>query len=414
MRFVANALRPNKFMESAVIDTLFLIAAKWPPEYGGPGLYYKRHIRHLEKIARHVRIVAWSRGGVIDLGDASPNASAIAMKSPRGRLAAHVAGLRLAARLLWETRSAGSRCAILFTGGSVNIGWRATAMVLSVLGIPTVVENVLFGADDGPTLGQARWQFLTRIAVSRVRAFCPVSNGLVESLRSVFPAASVVHLPYGVDLGANTITSEESRLTERLLLGCSPDGLVAVSFGTVHARKGQLDLVDAWLKWVEVGKRFEARLFIVGPQHDPAYLERIEQRIAEAEQLVGSTVVLTGFSADVRRYLRAADVYMTAAIAEGLPISIVESLAHGVPVICRWLDGVTDDFMHGRAVTAVMNWSAEAVSAALDTLADGEAWRRASHDARAVAEDRFDIDKRLRIVERLLTDKTFESCPSCA
>lgn len=401
-------------MESAVIDTLFLIAAKWPPEYGGPGMYYKRHIRQLEKIARRVRIVAWSRRGVVDLGDASPNVSAIAMKAPRSRLKAHAAGIRLTARLLWETRAARGRCGILFTGGSIGIGWRPVALCLGLAGTPVLVENVLFDADDGAALSKARWRGLTAWAARRLRGFCAVSSGLLHSVRMSFPQAKAFLVPYGVDLTENAPPDNDERRRARQTIGAEQDAFIATSFGAVHERKGQLPLIDAWLGWVEPRQCFGARLYIVGPLSDATYVESIRCRLGLANPAAARTVILVGFSNDVNVFLRASDVYVSAARAEGLPISIVEALAHGVPVICRRLEGVTDDFMHGQAVTPVVNWSADAVAVALDKLSDVEVWGRASHDARTVAEDRFDIEKRLRTIERLLTDKTFETCPSVA
>ncbi len=372
-------------------------------------MYYKRHIRHVGKIARRIRIVAWSRRGVIDLGDASTNTSAIAMKAPRSRLAAHAAGARLAARLLWETRAARGRCGILFTGGSISIGWRPVALCLGLVGTPVLVENVLFDADDGPALRRARWRGLTAWAARRLCGFCAVSSGLLHSVRMAFPQAKAFLVPYGVDLTANFPPDNDERNHARQAIGAEKDAFIATSFGAVHERKGQLPLIDAWLGWVETRQCFQARLFIVGPFSDAAYVESIRGRLALANPAAARTVIFVGFSNDVNVFLRAADVYMSAARAEGLPISIVEALAHGVPVICRRLEGVTDDFMHGQAVTPVGNWSQDAVAAALDTLSDGKAWRHASHDARTVAEDRFDIEKRLLTIKRLLTDTAFET-----
>jgi glycosyltransferase involved in cell wall biosynthesis len=192
-------------------------------------------------------------------------------------------------------------------------------------------------------------------------------------------------------------------MLERQALGLSADAFVATTFGTVHERKGQLELIDAWLAWVCTRQRFDSRLFVVGPQHDPAYLERIKSLIGGAGHRASLTVVLTGFSADVRRYLRAADIYITAAVAEGLPISIVEALAHGVPVVCRHLSGVTEDFLHRDAVTSVLDWNSRSVGTLLDKMANSAFRQSASMDARNVAEERFGIENRLLTLQSLLT-----------
>jgi glycosyltransferase involved in cell wall biosynthesis len=386
-----------------LLDTLFLVAAKWPPEYGGPGIYYKRNLRHVAAIADHVRIVAWSRGGAIDLGDAPANVTAVAMPSPRGRMAAHLAGIRLAAHLLGEVRAARDHAGIIFTGGSISIGWRPTALCMRFAGVPVLVENVLFDADDGRALLKARWPSYTRLAANRLRAFCPVSLGLLASLREAFPRAAAVHLPYGVDLEANRPADPRQRAAARSILGVPNSTFVAVSFGAIHQRKGQLPLIDAWLRWMQQSGPADARLFIVGPPSDAAYVEAIQRRLDEVDTAAAATIVCTGFSADVGLFLRAADVYLSAAFAEGLPISIVEALAHGVPVVCRKLEGVTDDFLRGSAVTAVVDWNVDAVARALDTLTNASIKDIASKDARSVAENRFDVRNRIAIIRELLT-----------
>jgi glycosyltransferase involved in cell wall biosynthesis len=394
-----------------MMETLFVIAAKWPPEYGGPGMYYKRHINQIAQIAERVHIVAWSRSDVIDLEGAPANVSGITLRPWRSRLGRHMSGIRLLCRLWRETGVfPRHRSGVLFTGGTISIGWRPVAICAAALGLPVLVENVLFQADDGTALLRARWSSVTRWAAARLTAFCPVSSGLRDSVLTAFPDAATVLLPYGVDLRAYAPPNTEQRLVARDWIGIPNGGLAAVSFGALHERKGQLPLVDAWLRWVERGRRHDSRLFLVGPPSDPGYVAAIERRLADASVEASQTVILAGFCPDTARYLRAADVYLSAAHAEGLPISIVEALASGVPVVCRALEGVTDDFLYGQAVAAIADWSVDAVVDALDALSASECHARASRDARAVAEARFDIANRLNMIDRLLNGSRPPAC----
>jgi glycosyltransferase involved in cell wall biosynthesis len=162
-------------------------------------------------------------------------------------------------------------------------------------------------------------------------------------------------------------------------------------------------LIDAWLRWVEAGGHFDARLFVVGPFTDLSYVEAIRVRVQAGNPAAADTVRLMGLSYDVTMFHRAADVYLTAAYAEGLPISVVEALAHGVPAICRRLDGVTDDFMFGHAVTAVPDWNVDAVVKTLNRFMDSSYRFQAAKDARSVAEARFDIARRVDTILRLLS-----------
>ena len=388
----------------ARLTDLVVIASKWPPEYGGPGIYYNRNLTRVAALADRLHVIAWNRVVPPNVNTAVSNAVAIPMLASSSWLGHRLRGMRLAFllfRLLRDTRRSSG---VVFIGGEISNGWRPVAIAMRSIGVPVIVENVLLGADDGATLLRARAHWLTRAAARRLRSFCPVSSGLASALRSSFPKATVVQLPYGVDLESNPVPSAHQRATARSAVGVNVDGIVAVSFGALHERKGQLPLVEAWLQWAESRQRFDARLFLVGPPSDEAYVESIRRRLTAANPQAARTVSLTGFSDDTTTYLHAADVYLSAARAEGLPISIVEALASGVPVVCREIEGVTDDFIHGKAVTAVVDWNPDKVGDTLDALSSSEFRAEASRDARTVAEERFDITKRLASIGRLLTD----------
>jgi glycosyltransferase involved in cell wall biosynthesis len=304
--------------------------------------------------------------------------------------------------LFWHVIAARAPVGIVFTSGSAFNGWRETAVFLASLGVPILVENVLFDSDDGATLLSARWKLLTHRASRRIRSFCPVSTGLSHSLKTAFPRARITALPYGVDLEANSPPTPQQKAEFRTAIGVPKDAFVAVTLGSVHERKGQLPLIEAWLNWLLSRPNIIARLIIVGPRSNPVYNDQIERLIAEAG-FPGESVMFTGQVEDTSRYLRTADVYATAAHVEGLPISIVEALAHGLPIVCRWLNGVTDDFIYGSAVSPIREWSKDAFSAAMDRLLDTHARALAGSDARAVAEVRFDLQRRIRQMHDLLT-----------
>lgn len=397
---------------AARLTDLVIVASKWPPEYGGPGIYYNRNLARVAALADRLHVIAWNKVTPPVVDESVTHAPAISMPASSSWLGRRLRGMRLALLLYRLLRTKRHSSGIVFIGGEISIGWRPVAIAMGALGVPVIVENVLQGADDGDSLLQARGRWLTHAAARRLRSFCPVSSGLASAVRASFPQSPAVQLPYGVDLDRYGEPSAQQRATARAAIGGPGDGVVAVCFGALHERKGQLPLVDAWLQWVERGRRFDSRLFLVGPPSDADYVASIKHRLAAAPVEAARTVTLTGFCQDTATYLRAADVYLSAARAEGLPISIVEALATGVPVVCRALQGVTDDFIHGQAVTAVVDWNPHDVGKALDALSAGDVRSRASGDARAVAEERFDIAKRLAAIHRLLMESTPPTFPA--
>lgn len=397
---------------AARLTDLVIVASKWPPEYGGPGIYYNRNLARVAALADRLHVIAWNKVTPPVVDESVTHAPAISMPASSSWLGRRLRGMRLALLLYRLLRTKRHSSGIVFIGGEISIGWRPVAIAMGALGVPVIVENVLQGADDGDSLLQARGRWLTHAAARRLRSFCPVSSGLASAVRASFPQSPAVQLPYGVDLDRYAEPSAQQRATARAAIGGPGDGVVAVCFGALHERKGQLPLVDAWLQWVERGRRFDSRLFLVGPPSDADYVASIKHRLAAAAVEAARTVTLTGFCQDTATYLRAADVYLSAARAEGLPISIVEALATGVPVVCRALQGVTDDFIHGQAVTAVVDWNPHDVGKALDALSAGDVRSRASGDARVVAEERFDIAKRLAAIHRLLMESTPPTFPA--
>ena len=392
------------------LTDLVLVASKWPPEYGGPGIYYNRNLARVAALADRLHVIAWNKVTPPVVDESVTHAPAISMPASSSWLGRRLRGVRLALLLYRLLRTKRHSSGIVFIGGEISIGWRPVAIAMGALGVPVIVENVLQGADDGASLLQARGRWLTHAAARRLRSFCPVSSGLASAVRASFPQSPAVQLPYGVDLDRYAKPSAQQRATARAAIGGPGDGVVAVCFGALHERKGQLPLVDAWLRWVERGQRHDSRLFLVGPPSDADYVASIKHRLAAATVEAARTVTLAGFCQDTATYLRAADVYLSAARAEGLPISIVEALASGVPVVCRALQGVTDDFLNGQAVAPIADWSVDAVVDALDALSASECHARASRDARAVAEARFDIAKRLNMIARLLNGSRPPAC----
>ena len=75
---------------------------------------------------------------------------------------------------------------------------------------------------------------------------------------------------------------------------------------------------------------------IVGDGPGPAQLE------AEIRRLGLPTVVLAGDRDDVADVLARADVFVLSSRSEGLPLSILEAMAAGLPVVASSVGGVPE------------------------------------------------------------------------
>lgn len=141
-----------------------------------------------------------------------------------------------------------------------------------------------------------------------------------------------------------------------------------VTVGTIYAVKNYSFLVDCF---AELHKKHpETRLTIVG---NGSLRGQLEQQIADLG--LSGAVTITGTVGNVEDYLAASDVYVASSLFEGLPLSILEAMAAGLPVISTNVGGVPDVVKDGENGILVASGEKEAYVAALTELTENTALR---------------------------------------
>jgi glycosyltransferase involved in cell wall biosynthesis len=163
-----------------------------------------------------------------------------------------------------------------------------------------------------------------------------------------------------------------------------------VSVGRLAWPKDPLTLVHA-LAFARVrGNRYRA--VIVGDGPDRAGLEA-----AVSELGIGSAVELHGPRRDVPDLLARSDVFVLASRSEGGPISILEAMAAGLPVVASDVGGVRELVADGVTGLLVPAADTDALAAALERLlADPGLRRRMGAAGHERARERFDLSAHRR------------------
>jgi sugar transferase (PEP-CTERM/EpsH1 system associated) len=84
-----------------------------------------------------------------------------------------------------------------------------------------------------------------------------------------------------------------------------------------------------------VGQRPNARLVLVGEGPERAKIEELSRQAG-----LENHVQLLGLRKDVSRLLYAADVFLLTSISEGIPLTLIEAMAAGLPVVATRVGGV--------------------------------------------------------------------------
>jgi glycosyltransferase involved in cell wall biosynthesis len=131
---------------------------------------------------------------------------------------------------------------------------------------------------------------------------------------------------------------------------------------------------------------FEA--LIVGEGPDRPQLEQ------EIEVLgLDERVRLAGERHDVPELLAAADVFVLSSNSEGMPVSVLEAMAAGLPVVASRVGGVPEQVTDGETGLLVEPGNPDELTAALARLTqDAELRRRLGAAARVRAERAFDLE----------------------
>lgn len=127
---------------------------------------------------------------------------------------------------------------------------------------------------------------------------------------------------------------------------------------------------------------------IVGDGPDRPGLEEEIQALG-----LSGRVRLAGERHDVPQLLAAADVFVLSSTSEGLPVSVLEAMAAGLPVIASRVGGVPEQVSDDETGLLVEPGDPNELAAALNRLtADASLRRRLGAAGRARAEHAFDLD----------------------
>lgn len=191
-----------------------------------------------------------------------------------------------------------------------------------------------------------------------------LSESWAEWVRSVAPGATVTVLPNYVRVPDQV--PDTSGTSERV---------VGLFLGVVGQRKGVFDLLPALAVALRSAPSLHLRLGGNG-EIDRAQALARELGIADRVEFLGW---VSGAAKEAE--LRRAHFYVLPSHNEGLPMSLLEAMASGLPVIATRVGGIPELVRDGRDGLLVDAGDTPALSGALVRMAEEAAWRSAAGTA---------------------------------
>jgi glycosyltransferase involved in cell wall biosynthesis len=183
-----------------------------------------------------------------------------------------------------------------------------------------------------------------------------------------------------------------ARARIRAALAVPPDRVVVIAVSRLVRHKGYPELAAA-MRDVS-----EAELWVVGERLASDRGEDMAAVLRHAG--LGARLRLLGYREDIAALLQAADIFALPSHFEGLPMSVIEAMLTGLPVVATDISGPREQVVHGKTGLLVPPRQVPPLAAALARLAADPALRAAMGEAgRVRARDLYD---EARVVARTL------------
>lgn len=206
-----------------------------------------------------------------------------------------------------------------------------------------------------------RWptRAANRLTYSRNHVVTAVSDAVAATVAG-YPGPRAEVVPNGTHAAADPVATAQARQE----LGLGAEDFLVVHVGNIRPGKGHDLLIEAAARLI--AKRPEVTVVSIGGEKFPGGLERL-RRVAGERGLDGKVRFL-GRRSDALAFINAADVYVNPAEFEGLPVTILEAMALGRPVVATAVGGVPSLVRDEETGLLVQPGDAEGLTAAVERL----------------------------------------------
>jgi glycosyltransferase involved in cell wall biosynthesis len=238
-------------------------------------------------------------------------------------------------------------------------------------------------------------QMINRVTYSRNAAVIAVSDAVGASIAS-YRSNSRRVIPNGVHV-ADPIDTGGVRAE----LGLADDEYLVVHVGNVRPLKGHRNLVETAVRLLAM--RRDVRLISIGGEKNAGDLDDI--RKVATDHGIAEQMQFLGRREDAMRFIAAADVYVNPADVEGLPVTILEALAVGRPVVATSVGGVPSIIRHEETGLLVPPGDPASLASGINRMLENHELRaELGRNGRDLVEAEYGLEAMVRATEAVYAE----------
>jgi glycosyltransferase involved in cell wall biosynthesis len=192
----------------------------------------------------------------------------------------------------------------------------------------------------------------------------------------------------------------DARQRVRQSLGFAAETPLLGAIGKVIPRKGLIHLVRGLPRILAAVP--QARLLVVGGKEQSPYARQV--RAAAAQAGTADRITWTSHRDDIPEILAALDLLVLPSLEESFPLSILEAMASGLPVVATTVGGIPECVVPGQTGLLVPPARSDLLAAAVvELLGDRSRARRFGAAGRNRVQERFSAASQTPCIEALFT-----------
>ena len=220
-----------------------------------------------------------------------------------------------------------------------------------------------------------KWRSIGRRLLSRSDGAVGVSTAVSKRIQEAFQTIPSQTFSFQNGVEGEAFTGRASRAEIRKSLDVAEQDIIIGTVANFRKIKNHLFLLKAFSELVKTEKRVKLLLIGQGFESDT---ENSEPAVRDFINEMGlrSNVLTLGYRSDIPELLNAMDIFCLTSFKEGLPISLIEAMAAGLPVVGTNVEGVREVIADDRNGFLVSISDAEGLKVALHKLAKDESLRK--------------------------------------